>query len=180
MSYAYWEQSGVRQDDPAPQADHTPSADPAGPARRQKPKVEPVQIFAGIVGATFLLVGILGFIPGVTTNYDELSLIGTDSKAELLGLFQVSVVHNIVHLLFGVGVLAARKASTATTYLIVGGVGYALVGLYGSVIDHGSDANFLPINSADNILHFALAAGMILLGVVGAMLLRRNEARPAA
>ena len=54
------------------------------------------------MGIVFLLVGIAGFIPGVTTNlYDGLEFAGNDGTAELLGIFQVSVLHNIVHLLFG-------------------------------------------------------------------------------
>ena len=57
---------------------------------------------ATAVGAVFLLVGILGFIPGITTQFSEMSLAGRESEALLLGLFQVSVLHNIIHLLFGV------------------------------------------------------------------------------
>lgn len=52
-------------------------------------------------GAVFLLVGVLGFIPGITSNYDTLRFAGHGSAALLLGIFQVSVLHNIVHLLFG-------------------------------------------------------------------------------
>jgi len=57
----------------------------------------------------FLLVGILGIIPGITTNHDSLGAAGHESGALLLGVFQVSVFHNIVHLLFGMaGLLVAR------------------------------------------------------------------------
>ncbi|MDQ6798329.1 MAG: DUF4383 domain-containing protein [Actinomycetota bacterium] len=140
-----------------------------------------VQIFAGAIGAVFILVGILGFVPGITRMFGDFALFGRDSRSELLGLFQVSALHNVVHLLFGIGVLAARKAATAQLYLIVGGVLYGVVGLYGSIIDRASSANFLPFNHADNLLHFGLAAGMILLGVIGAVLLRRSPApTPAA
>ncbi len=126
-----------------------------------------LQIFATIVGATFALVGILGFIPGVTSNYDDLAFAGTDSNAELLGLFRVSILHNIVHLLFGVGLIAAARQSWAAAYLIGGGVLYVGVFLYGVIIDNTSDANFLPINDADNALHLALAVLMIALGLIG-------------
>ena len=67
--------------------------------------------------------GILGFIPGITTNYDDMTFAGEDSGAELLGLFQVSVLHNIVHLLFGVAGLAlARTWDGARSYLLGAGV----------------------------------------------------------
>lgn len=54
------------------------------------------------VGAVFLLAGILGFIAGITTNTEHLGMAGHHSGSMLLGIFQVSVLHNIVHLLFGV------------------------------------------------------------------------------
>ena len=58
----------------------------------------PVQNVARLVGIVFLLVGIAGFIPGITTNlYDGLEFAGTDGTAELLGIFEVSILHNIVH-----------------------------------------------------------------------------------
>lgn len=66
-----------------------------------------MQKFAAVMGAAFLLAGLGGFIPGITSNDDQMMLPGPDSEARLLGLFEVSVVHNIVDLLFGVGLLAA-------------------------------------------------------------------------
>ena len=56
--------------------------------------------------ALWLTLLLLGFIPGVTTNYEELTFAGHHSGAQLLGIFGVSVLHNIVHLLFGVAGLA--------------------------------------------------------------------------
>ena len=118
-----------------------------------------------VVAVVFLLVGILGFIPGITTNYDTMQFAGHESEAKLLGVFQVSVLHNIVHLLFGiVGLAMARRADTARTFLIGGGVVYLLLFIYGLFIDHESTANFVPLNTADNWLHLLLAVGMIGLG----------------
>lgn len=126
-----------------------------------------VENAARVVGAVFLLVGILGFIPGITTDYDTMTFASHDSEAKLLGIFQVSILHNIVHLLFGIAGLAmARAASTARTYLIGGGVIYLVLWLYGLFIDKESSANFVPVNSADDWLHFLLGVGMVALGVV--------------
>jgi hypothetical protein len=126
-----------------------------------------VQTAALGVAATFLLVGVLGFIPGVTTDYGTMQFAGHNSEAKLLGLFQVSILHNIVHLLFGAAGLAmARTVSGARTYLIGGGAIYLVLWLYGLVIDHESAANFVPVNSADNWLHLFLGLGMIALGVL--------------
>src|ERR671920_1878063 len=103
----------------------------------------PVQLAAAVVGAVFLLVGILGFIPGITTNFDQLAFAGHNSGALLLGLFAVSVLHNLVHAAFGVAGLAlSRTRSGAKNYLVVGGIVYAVLWLYGLLIDHGSAANF--------------------------------------
>jgi hypothetical protein len=127
-----------------------------------------VRTAATVVGATFLLVGVLGFIPGITSNYDAMTFAGHKSGAKLIGLFEVSVLHNIVHLLFGVAGLAmARNARSATAYLVGGGVIYLVLALYGVVIDHTSKANFVPVNGADNVLHLVLGLGMIALGLVG-------------
>ncbi|MFJ8692978.1 DUF4383 domain-containing protein [Streptomyces roseolilacinus] len=127
----------------------------------------PVQQAALLVGAVFLLVGILGFIPGITTDYDTMKFAEHHSEAKLLGLFQVSILHNIVHLLFGLaGILMSRVASTARTFLIGGGVVYLILWIYGLIIDHDSAANFVPVNTADNWLHFVLGVSMIALGVL--------------
>ena len=124
-----------------------------------------VQKAALAVGAVFLLVGVLGFIPGITSNYGSLAFAGHGSEALLLGLFQVSILHNIVHLLFGVaGVLMARTAGQARNYLIGGGAVYLVLWIYGLIIDHESAANFVPLNNADNWLHLLLGIGMLGLG----------------
>ena len=128
-----------------------------------------VQIVAGAVGAVFLLVGILGFVPGVVSNFDDLSFASHHSGAELLGLFQVSVLHNIVHLGFGVaGLLLARKGERAATlFLLVGGLVYIVLAVYGAAIEHDTSAlNFVPVNEADSYLHLGLGSLMIAAGVV--------------
>jgi arginine exporter protein ArgO len=121
-----------------------------------------MQKVALAMGVVFLLVGILGFIPGVTTQYDTIGVAGHESMAMLLGVFEVSVLHNVVHLLFGVvGLAAARTYPAARAYLLFGGLIYLVLWLYGLVIDRESSANFVPVNSADNWLHFALAVVMV-------------------
>jgi len=134
----------------------------------------PVRTAAMVVAAVFLLVGVLGFVPGVTTDYDGMTFAGHESTAMLLGVFHVSILHNIVHLLFGiVGLVLARTVSGATAFLIGGGAVYLLLWLYGVVIDHDSAANFVPLNTADNWLHLFLGVGMAGLGLA----LRRTPGR---
>lgn len=138
----------------------------------------PLQTAALVVGVVFLLVGVAGFIPGVTTDYDTMEFAGPDSEAMLLGIFQVSILHNIVHLAFGAwGIAAARSFSGSRVFLIGGGVIYGLLWIYGLVIDKEGGANFVPLNTADDWLHFGLAVGMIGLGVLLGTDTRRADAR---
>ena len=126
-----------------------------------------VQSAALLAGILFLAVGILGFVPGITTHYGDLTFAGHDSGAKLLGIFQTSILQNVVHLLFGlVGIAMARSWEGARTFLIGGGVVYLVLFVYGLLAHGDSSANFIPVNSADNVLHVALGVAMIALGVV--------------
>ena len=123
----------------------------------------PVQTVARLVGIVFLVVGVAGFIPGITTNlYDGLEFAGDDGNAELLGLFEVSILHNIVHALFGVGILMAATPAGARTYLLGSGALYVVLFLMGIV----GAGDWVPINDADNWLHLGLAVGLIALGLI--------------
>jgi hypothetical protein len=132
------------------------------------------QNLALLFGVVFLVVGILGFIPGITTNYDDLAFAGSDSDAELLGIFQVSVLHNIAHLLFGVGILLARTHEGARTYLLGGSLIYSVLFIYGLFVGGDDDANFIPMNGADDVLHLLLA-----IAFIGAYVVTGRE-RPGA
>ncbi|WP_205753953.1 DUF4383 domain-containing protein [Arthrobacter nitrophenolicus] len=124
-----------------------------------------IQTAALAVGAVFLLVGVLGFIPGITTNYETMGFAGHESQALLLGIFQVSVLHNIVHLLFGAaGVAMARSAAQSKNYLVIGGAIYLVLWIYGLLIGKDTAANFVPVNPADDWLHFVLGVAMLGLG----------------
>ncbi|TDD72079.1 DUF4383 domain-containing protein [Jiangella aurantiaca] len=127
----------------------------------------PVQTAATAVAVVFLAVGVMGFIPGITTDFSEIQFASHESEAMLLGIFQVSVLHNIVHLLFGlVGLFMGRSYAGARNFLIWGGAVYAVLWLYGLFVDEDSTANFVPMNAADDWLHLVLAIGMVSLGVL--------------
>jgi len=121
----------------------------------------PVQIAARLVGLVFLLVGIAGFIPGITTNlYDGLDFAGDGSEAELLGVFQVSVLHNIVYALFGVGIFMAATPSGARMFLIGSGAIYIVLFLLGLI----GGADWVPVNDAGDWLHLVLGVALLGLG----------------
>lgn len=133
----------------------------------KRPKPSQIQLGSAGFGAVFLLVGVAGFIPGITSHFMDMGFAGRESSAKLVGIFQVSVLHNVVHLLFGViGVLLASTPLRARNYLFYGGIAYGVLFFYGIVVSYGSPANFVPFNAADNALHIALAGAMITASLV--------------
>ncbi|MGI8606616.1 MAG: DUF4383 domain-containing protein [Gaiellaceae bacterium] len=119
-----------------------------------------------LMGIVFLLVGVLGFIPGITTDYDQLGNFG-EVGAKLLGIVGINWLENVVHLLYGVlGLALARTWDGSRAYFLGGGVIYLVLWIYGLVIDLDSNANFLSVNNASNWLHFILGVVMVGIGVL--------------
>jgi Domain of unknown function (DUF4383) len=119
------------------------------------------ETLAALVGAVLLLIGLLGFVPGVITDHGALRFAGDGSHAKLFGLFQVSVLHNLVHLVLGAaGIALASSRAGALRFLVA--VGLALLGLWALGVAGGAD--WLPVNSDDNWLHLALGASALGLG----------------
>ena len=87
----------------------------------------------------------------------------------------MSILHNLVHLLFGkAGLALSRTVSGARNYFVGGGIIYLVLFLYGLLVSQNSAANFVPLNTADDILHLILGIGMIGLGLA---LTRRHSTR---
>jgi hypothetical protein len=127
----------------------------------------PIQELALLVGLAFLAAGIAGFIPGLTTHVGDVSFAGHGSRAKLLGIFQVSVLHNVVHLLFGIGGIAlSRTRPTARAFLVGGGLIYLVLFLYGHFTGQHSAANFVPLDRNDDYLHLGLGLGMLVIGLL--------------
>ncbi len=129
-------------------------------------------------GVVFLLVGIAGFIPGITQDYDEMSFAGHEG-ASLLGIFDVNILHNLVHLAFGVlGIAAASRYGASLAYLFGGGVVYLGLWVYGMFVDMDTEWNFAALNNADNWLHFGLGIALFGLGLLTMRAVPAEE-RPA-
>ena len=85
------------------------------------PTRAPVRWAAIICGMFFLAIGFAGFFPGMTMNFNAIEM-GYGSEAMVLGIFQVSVLHNVIHLLLGAAALAQSRFSySARRYLRVAG-----------------------------------------------------------
>jgi len=133
------------------------------------------QNLARLIGLVFLLIGVLGFIPGVTHNFDELNFAGHESDAELFGIFQVSVLLNVIHIALGIaGLVLSGSAAGARSFLIGGGLVSLAMWLIGLLTTQRSDGNFLPVNVEDDYLHLILGAVMLLLALAP-----RGRAEPA-
>jgi len=114
-----------------------------------------VQRAAQIFGIVFILVAILGFVAsGGSMEADP------EHAPRLLGLFPVNVLHNIVHLLFGVwGIAVYRNADTAITYARTVAVVYAVFVIMGFIPGLDTAFGLVPLHGNDIWLHALLAAG---------------------
>ena len=115
--------------------------------------------FALIFGIVFLAVGVLGFVPGmVQAPMGDHDVTMTQGYGDLLGLFPVNLLHNIVHILFGVwGLLAYRGMTGARTYARAVAIIYALLTIMGLVPGLDTTMGLIPIYGNDVWLHAALA-----------------------
>lgn len=117
-----------------------------------------VQTVALLFGVVFVLVAILGFIaPGGTS-------MGVDNPGMILGLFEVNLLHNLVHLLFGVwGILASRSFGAAKQFCTIGGIIYLVLTVLGFV--DPTTFGFIPIGGNDRWLHLLLGLVLTVVGV---------------
>lgn len=109
-----------------------------------------VSKFARVFGVILLLVGILGFVPGVT------------SSGYLLGIFEVDIVHNIIHLLTGILALAFASGAPREFFKIFGIV-YLLVAVVG-IVQGDTVFGLFDVNGADHVLHVVIAVVALAVG----------------
>jgi len=120
----------------------------------------PAQLYCKWAGLALLLAGIVGF--AVESSFDTGS--GVDGD-KLLGIFEISGWHNIVHILSGLVLFgAASRRGSAKTVALVFGLVYGLVALIG-LIDGDTVLGWFPVNPGDNVLHIALAVTGILASI---------------
>jgi uncharacterized protein DUF4383 len=129
-------------------------------------KLASAQSLAGLTGIVLLVVGVVGFVPGPERHYATLTWWRTGSHAELFGVFQTSILNNLLLLGFGIaGLIAARTVASARAYLTVTGALSFGLGVYGLVIDRAGNANVVPVNRADDWLHLGIGIVLLYAGV---------------
>lgn len=116
----------------------------------------PARLYAGLIGAVLVIVGILGFFYS--------SSFGDPGEVDaVLGVLDINAWHNLVHIASGaLGILAFRSGLAASrTYALAFGAIYIVVAIWGFAIGSGeSILGFIPVNTEDSVLH-------TLLGVLG-------------
>lgn len=119
------------------------------------------QKVALVFGVVFLLVGVLGLLLDGGTSMDA----DMETAPKLLGMFPVNLLHNIVHLAFGVwGLLASRTWSGAKSYCRIAAIIYAVLTLLAFV--DPEMFQLVPIGGADIGLHAVLALALGFFGFV--------------
>jgi hypothetical protein len=126
--------------------------------------------FAMFLGIVFILVGVLAFVPGVNKpdppTAPALTVLGP-GEGYMFGLFRVNVLHNLVHIVFGVlGLIMARDAASAILYSRIVAVAYSLLTLMGIVPMLYTTFGLIPIHGFDVILHALIAIAAIYYGFV--------------
>jgi hypothetical protein len=137
-----------------------------------------VRTFALLYGIVFVVVGIAGFIPALVTPYDALEheLAIEQNAGQLFGLFPVNVLHNFVHLAFGIwGLAVYRNTSAAITYARSVAVIYAVFMIMGLFPVLNTTFGFVPLHGNDIWLHALLAAVAAYFGFI-----RHDEPEHAA
>jgi hypothetical protein len=111
-----------------------------------------------VFGVIFILVAVLGFIvPG------GLVMAMDPNTGMILGVFPVNLLHNIVHLLFGIwGLVASRSWAGSKQFFTVGGIIYVVLTVVGFLSPTGF--GLVPIGGANIGLHAVLAVAMLAIG----------------
>jgi hypothetical protein len=138
-----------------------------------------IRYFAVVYGIVFLVVGIAGFVPGLVTSPQPAADVAVEEGfGRLFGLFPINVLHNAVHLIFGVwGLAAYRTFSAARWYARSVAVIYAIFAIMGLIPVLSTTFGLVPLYGNDVWLHILLA---IVAAYFGWTSVRPDEVRVAA
>ena len=122
-------------------------------------RAQHVRYFALAYGIVFLLVGLAGFVPGLVAPPQETADVAADAGfGRLFNLFPINVLHNVVHLAFGIwGLVAYRTFSAARLYARGVAVIYAILAVMGVIPMLNTTFGLIPLYGHDVWLHALLA-----------------------
>lgn len=117
-----------------------------------------IRLFATLFGIVFLVAGAAGFVPGLSPVHVHPGVDLTAASRLALGLFPVNLLHNLVHLAFGLwGVLAARSVAASYGYAKGVAIIYAVLTLLGLIPATATLFGLVPLYGNDIWLHALLA-----------------------
>jgi hypothetical protein len=118
---------------------------------------DPARAYCLVVGAVLVAVGVVGFLWNASFQA------APPERDALLGIFDINGWHNLVHIATGaVSLAVAGNAAAARTWLLIFGVTYIAVTIWGFAIGNGgSILGIIPVNTADNFLHLFLGASAL-------------------
>lgn len=115
-----------------------------------------VQTAALIFGVIYLLAGIAGFLPFLGGSY-------TQTSSGLFNIFQVNLLHNLVHVVIGIaGLAAASSLANSRRYCQVVGVILLLLGVLGIFV--ATPLSLINIGGLDIALHLVSGAVLAYFG----------------
>lgn len=126
--------------------------------------------FALAIGVFYVLIAILGFIPGVLSEPAPEPAVTVDTLyGRLLGLFPVNILHTIVHLIVGIwGVVAYGRYASARTYSRTIAVIFGVLAIMGLIPGLNTVFGLIPLFSHDIWLHAVTAILAAYFGWVAA------------
>ena len=123
-----------------------------------------VQVVALLFGAIYLAAGVLGFLPFLGGSY-------TMTNHALLGIFNINLLHNLVHIVIGIaGLAAAASVANSRTFCQVVGVILLLLGVLGVFV--ARPLGLLDIGGIDIALHLVSGAVLAYFGFAAPVLTR--------
>ena len=133
--------------------------------------------FALVWGIVFLAITASGVIPGswvpAPAHYPHIAVDSMYGAA--MATFPVNILHNLVHLLFGIwGVIAYRRLDSARTYAKAVAIAYGMFAIMGMIPVLDTTFGLVPLFGNDVWLHIILAAPAVYFGFM------RNDSRDAS
>lgn len=131
------------------------------------------RMYALILGIVLVLIGVIGFFVPQENS--------TGVQA-LFGIFDVDVVHNLVHVVSGLIGIGAAFGGFSVTYNRVFGIIYTLLGILGLMpflyfptygTDSGRFLGLMHISVADHVLHFVIGLSALAVGYYADRAMRR-------
>ncbi|HKX72452.1 MAG TPA: DUF4383 domain-containing protein [Candidatus Saccharimonadales bacterium] len=115
-----------------------------------------LRIITAVFGAAFIVLGVLGFVPGLITEADGLKY--------LFNLFVVEILHQVLYIVSGVvALLAASSQRYSHWYLQIFGIAYAVIALAG-LVQGDTVLGAFTVNTSSNALHVSLAVALLAAG----------------